>query len=149
MPRRALLDLVLEACPTSLKPLRQAMIPLLDRLGLATADRDLLVLVLNEAFANVVRHAYGNCGHGRTEVRIEQVRGALRFRMRDYADPCDPAKVKPRDLSDARPGGLGINFIDETMQRWRLRPLRRGVGNTLIMYWRPRRGAAASTGETE
>jgi sigma-B regulation protein RsbU (phosphoserine phosphatase) len=47
--------------------------------------------------------------------------------------------MRPRDLSECRPGGLGINFIDDTMDRWCLRPRRHG-GNRLIMCRRMRRG---------
>ena len=52
-------------------------------------------------------------------------------------DDAVEASIRPRDLSECRPGGLGINFIDETMDRWRLRPLRRG-GNLLVMRKRIR-----------
>ncbi|MBK6435531.1 MAG: ATP-binding protein [Rhodanobacteraceae bacterium] len=101
--------------------------------GVDARDVARIVLAIDEACANVIRHAYRGCGDGKIDLRIERHRGALRFRLRDHAPAVDPGCVKPRDLSECRPGGLGINIIDETMDHWRLRPLRHRCGNVLTM----------------
>jgi hypothetical protein len=41
--------------------------------------------------------------------------------------------VRPRDLDETRPGGLGINFIDTLMDSWSLQPLTDRAGNLLTM----------------
>lgn len=137
MSARPLLRIDLPAVPDSLKPLRDAVCAAMDRAGVAPGLRDRLKLAIDEAAANVIRHAYGNCGQGRLRLELRATRGNLRFALRDHAPRVDPSRVRPRDLSECRPGGLGINFIDETMDRWRLRPLRRG-GNLLVMRKRIR-----------
>jgi sigma-B regulation protein RsbU (phosphoserine phosphatase) len=133
---RPLLRLSVAAEPASLKPLRDALCAQLDRLGVERALRDRLKLVLDEAAANVIRHAYRDCSPGRIELTVERRRGLLRIRLRDEAPPVDPGCVRPRDLDECRPGGLGVNFIDATMDGWRLRPLPRGRGNVLTMFKR-------------
>lgn len=140
MAGRALLALEVQAQPEALRSVRGALTSALDRSGVSAEARDRLVLAVDEAMANVIRHAYGNSGHGRVRFTLTRDRGMLRFRLRDFAPPVDPAQVKPRDLSVCRPGGLGINFIDETMDRWCLRPLPRGRGNVLTMCKRLRPG---------
>jgi sigma-B regulation protein RsbU (phosphoserine phosphatase) len=142
---RALLKLDFPARPEALKDLRDALCPVLARQGLDGAAKDRLVLALNEAVANVIRHAYGNRGDGRIRLTLRRERGVLRFKLRDDAPGVDPAGIRPRDLSECRPGGLGINFIDETMDRWCLKPMRRG-GNLLTMCKRvrPRRAPGGS-----
>ena len=140
MAGRALLALEVQAQPEALRSVRGALTSALDRSGVAAEDRDRLVLAVDEAMANVIRHAYGNSCQGRVRFTLTRDRGMLRFRLRDFAPPVDPAQVKPRDLSVCRPGGLGINFIDETMDRWCLRPLPRGRGNVLTMCKRLRPG---------
>lgn len=137
MSARPLLRIDLPAVPESLKPLRDAVGAAMERAGVAPALRDRLKLAIDEAAANVIRHAYGNCGEGRLCLELRAVRGTLRFALRDHAPCVDPSRIRPRDLSECRPGGLGINFIDQTMDRWRLRPLRRG-GNLLVMRKRIR-----------
>ncbi len=137
MAQRALLRLDFPAQPESLRTVRGALGPMLDRLGVAQVDRDRLVLAVDEAVANVIRHAYGNSGQGHIVFTLACARGMLRFKLRDWAPRVDPKRIRPRDLSVCRPGGLGINFIDETMDRWCLRPQRHG-GNVLVMCKRLR-----------
>lgn len=127
------------ADPESLARVRVELNQSLERIGVDPRERQRLVLAIDEACANVIRHAYRNCGPGAMELRVEQHRGQLRFRLRDHAPPVDPHCLKPRDLGECRPGGLGINIIDCTMDRWWLRPLRRGCGNVLTMIRKFRR----------
>jgi len=137
---RDLLDLVLPAKAESLKPMRDALDRVLVGLGVGEDQRAYLKLVVDEAAANVIRHAYGGSEDGVMRLIVGATRGRLRLVLRDRAPPIDPARIKPRDLSDCRPGGLGINFIDSCVDCWRIAPLRRGAGNRLTMYKRLRDG---------
>ncbi len=139
MSTRPLLKLTIPARPDALKTLRDALNAVLDRAGADPATRDRLVLAVHEAACNVIRHAYGERADGTLRVTLARQRGMLRFALRDFAPPVDPSRLKPRDLDVCRPGGLGINFIDETMDSWRLRPLKHGRGNVLTMRKRVRR----------
>jgi sigma-B regulation protein RsbU (phosphoserine phosphatase) len=120
----------------SLAEVRAAVQRTLAEQGVGAREAAQLVLAIDEACANIIRHAYGGCGQGRISLSIERHRGRLRFRLRDDAPAVDPGCVKPRDLSECRPGGLGINIIDEIMDHWRLRPLKRHCGNVLTMVRR-------------
>ena len=40
---------------------------------------------------------------------------AMIILIRDFADPVDISRIKPRDLDDVRPGGLGTYLISEVM----------------------------------
>jgi sigma-B regulation protein RsbU (phosphoserine phosphatase) len=60
----------------------------------------------------------------------------LAFELRDQAPVVDPACLKPRDLSECKPGGLGLPFIDATMDDWTLEPAADGRGNILRMHKR-------------
>ena len=90
----------------------------------------------DEAVANVIRHAYAGCCDGRVELSIWLDSDAVRFELRDYAEPIDPNRIKPRDLSECRPGGLGINLIDTVMDQWLFRQPEEGAGNQLTMIKR-------------
>lgn len=134
-----LLRIEFPARAESLADVRAAVQRTLARQGVSGREAAQLVLAIDEACANIIRHAYGGCGQGRILLRIERQRGQLRFHLRDDAPAVDPGCVKPRDLSECRPGGLGVNIINETMDRWRLRPLRRHCGNVLTMVRSMRR----------
>lgn len=142
-----LLKIDLPARPEALRELRAALLAALDRAGVDAQARDRLVLAVHEAACNVIRHAYADREDGRMRVLVTRERGALRFALRDYAPPVDPARIRPRDLSVCRPGGLGINFIDDTMDSWRLRPIRHGRGNVLVMRKRMRDCGCAPAGD--
>lgn len=131
-----LLRIEFAARAESLADVRAAVQRTLSAQGVDARLAARIVLAIDEACANIIRHAYRGCGDGRIALRIERHRGRLRFRLRDRAPAVDPGCIKPRDLSECRPGGLGINIIDDTMDHWRLRPLKRRCGNVLTMVRR-------------
>jgi sigma-B regulation protein RsbU (phosphoserine phosphatase) len=126
------LDLAFPAQPQELGAMRHKLAAALARAGVESALRQALVLAVDEACANVIRHAYGGACDARITLRLSQHENELHFELRDFAPCVDPAKVQPRDLDDTRPGGLGINFIDTLMDSWSLQPLE-GGGNLLSM----------------
>lgn len=73
-----------------------------------------MVIAVDEACQNIIRHAYGGQG-GDMEIDVWRTADQLVVRLRDFAAPVDPARVRPRDLGDVRPGGLGTHFIRSTM----------------------------------
>lgn len=139
MSGRPLLRINVPARVDAMADMRHELARTLERLQLPTGERDRLVLAVHEACANVIRHGYRGCSSACIGLCVERVRGQLRIRLRDHAPPVDPSCIKPRDLSECRPGGLGINIIDETMDRWRLRPLKHRAGNVLCMRRRLRK----------
>ena len=92
-----------------------------------------LVIAVNEACMNVIQHAYGNKETGDMVLEIFYNGTQIRFRLVDFADPVDLNKVKSRDLEDIRPGGLGVHFISEIMDDFKMGHLEDGRGNFLEM----------------
>ena len=126
------LDLDFPAQPQELGAMRHKLAAVLARAGVESGLRQALVLAVDEACANIIRHAYGGACDARIRLRLSQHDNELQFELRDFAPCVDPATVQPRDLEDARPGGLGINFIDALMDSWSLQP-QAGGGNLLSM----------------
>lgn len=141
---RELLALRFPAQPIQMRAVRAALRTVLDAEDVPPELRDRLVLVVDEACTNIIRHAYcseadntvsaDECGP--IALRVTRERDMLGFELRDEAPAVDPARIKPRDLSDCRPGGLGVAFIDATMDAWRVEALPGGRGNKLIMQKR-------------
>ena len=94
---------------------------------------DKLVIALNEACMNVIQHAYKGDESGEIVLEILNNGSDLLFRLKDYAAPVDLERVKPRDLDEIRPGGLGVHFIREIMDECRMGHLDKGAGNYLEM----------------
>ena len=97
-----------------------------------------LVLAIDEACQNIIRHAYRAADRG--DIVLDMVlapRGepagtrTLVIHIRDFAPEIDAITVAPRKLDDTRPGGLGTHFIREIMDEVAyLRP-NEGIGNLL------------------
>ena len=76
-----------------------------------------IVLAVNEACMNIIQHAYANRGTGIFRVEIYTDGKELTFCLTDFAPAVDKSIIKSRDLDDVRPGGLGVHFINELMDR--------------------------------
>ena len=135
-----LLDLEFPARAAQMRDVRAALRHALDAQGVEPELRDRLVLAIDEACTNVIRHAYGGECTRRIALHLARERDMLAFELRDQAPSVDPACLKPRDLSECKPGGLGLPFIAATMDDWKLEPAADGRGNILRMYKRIHEG---------
>jgi anti-sigma regulatory factor (Ser/Thr protein kinase) len=70
-----------------------------------------LMLAVDEACANIIRHAYGGDASQDIVIHATVTHDAVEFRLRDYGKQVDPACIKSRDLDEVRPGGLGCFLI--------------------------------------
>lgn len=98
----------------------------------ASATND-LVLAVCEACQNVVQHGYAGREPGDIVLSLTRSDGSMVVCVRDFAAPVDPEKIKPRDLDEVKPGGLGTHFIANLMDSAVYLPGADGVGNVLQM----------------
>lgn len=91
------------------------------------------VLAVNEACMNVMEHAYGGDRSGEIAVEILDNGGVIEVVVTDFAAPVDFNRIRPRDLEDLRPGGLGTHFMREIMDECTYAHLEGGAGNVLRM----------------
>jgi sigma-B regulation protein RsbU (phosphoserine phosphatase) len=131
-----ILELRVPARPGELKTIRDAVRGCVDGCGCdpnATAD---IVLAIDEACQNIIRHAYNGQPDGQIVIEIDRVGKKLIFSLTDFAPTIDPDAVKPRDLDDIRPGGLGTHFIRQVMDETSFAQPPSGRGNLLRMVRR-------------
>src|SRR5207247_10138651 len=94
-----------------------------ERLGFSEPECRAVVLALDEALTNVIRHAYAGHPEGTIEVSFRRIRApwrgasreALEIVLVDQGRKIDRTKLRGRSLEDLRPGGLGLHFIRENM----------------------------------
>ena len=94
---------------------------------------DDVVLAIDEACQNIIRHAY--CGETEQEILLHITRheSHLEITLLDFAPSVSPDCLKPRDLEDVRPGGLGAHLIQEVMDDVSLAPFPHRQGNVMRM----------------
>ena len=76
-----------------------------------------LVLAVDEACTNVIKHSYKGRTDGEIILECLESSGDLEFILRDRGEPVDHDKIKCRSLEEIRPGGLGVYLIKNTMDR--------------------------------
>jgi len=117
--RRAV-DLSILSDPKNLAVVRAAAEKMARQEGFAPNDVDGIMLAIDEALANVMRHGYEGQKDCEIRIRLEatddQKNGAgLIVTLRDQGKQVDPEVIKGRDLEDVRPGGLGVHIIQTVM----------------------------------
>lgn len=92
-----------------------------------------LIIAIDEACQNVIRHAYRGVPDGEVILELRANSSDVMVTLRDFADPIDITMVKPREIDDIRPGGLGTHFINEIMDKVEFLPSPKEGGNILQM----------------
>jgi anti-sigma regulatory factor (Ser/Thr protein kinase) len=117
------LELHLRSNPEALCLVRAALERATEVMHFPEPDCRAIVRSVDEALANVIRHAY----KGRTGLPIEitcsrlwnakddRTPRGIEIQLKDSGIAVDPKKLKGRSLEEIRPGGLGIHFMKQSM----------------------------------
>lgn len=79
--------------------------------GMSTQLIDDIKLAVDEACANVIKHAYKGDTGKKIVVKFRIRRKAFEVVIEDSGIKAQPELIRGRNLDDVRPGGLGIHFI--------------------------------------
>jgi len=130
---------VMRSRPCYLAVVRATVGQLAATAGLEETESRALVLAVDEALANVIRHAYHGRADGRIELECRADADQLQFRILDTGDPPDTAAICAREIGSDQIGGLGTHIIRDVMDTvsYRTSP----AGNCFIAAKRFRRQA--------
>jgi sigma-B regulation protein RsbU (phosphoserine phosphatase) len=123
------------ARPESLSAIRAAVAKVACELGCSAGLAQDVVLAVDEACQNVIRHAYRG-GDGDMVIHVGREDDLLVIRLMDFAPPVEVAKIRSRSLDEVRPGGLGVHLMRSVMDHVEFLPPPAGIGNLLQMVKR-------------
>ncbi len=114
-----LLKLELTSNPEILSVVRSAVTRLAANLGFTDEDNRALTRAVDEALANVIRHAYSNRPGQPIELLCRRIDArsakkcgaALEIMLMDRGPAANCKSFCGRSLDEVRPGGLGMHFI--------------------------------------
>jgi anti-sigma regulatory factor (Ser/Thr protein kinase) len=117
------LELVVDSDPRLLCVVRAAVEQLTEVEGFSPPECRSITRAVDEAVANVIRHAYQSKKNNRIDVCCKRVsamvngkqRRGLEIQLLDRGLPFDHAKLHARSLDEVKPGGLGLHFIRDSM----------------------------------
>jgi len=109
------LRVVMPSDPRYLPVVRGAVGPLAVAMGWDESDSLAITLALDEALANVIRHAYHGRADGLIELECRASADGLEVTMLDNGDAPDRTKICARAIGCDQAGGLGTHIIKEVM----------------------------------
>ena len=150
-----LLKLQLESNPQALGLVRAAVERATELLHFPEEESRAIVRSVDEALANVIRHAYQGKTGQPIEVTCRHLHKTqddicttgLEIILQDSGAPADPRKMKGRPLDEVRPGGLGLHFMRESMDEVEFSRKKGKNQLRLVKYLAPAAPAVAPQGE--
>lgn len=125
-------ELHITSDPRYLRVVRAAVEQICQLAGYTRLDTSKIVLAVDEACSNVIRHAYNGDTGQPIVVSCDINSHDLIVEVVDYGDHVDVESIKPRPLDELRPGGLGVHLIKSVMDRVQYSNLET-IGNRLLM----------------
>lgn len=119
--------------PDQLREVRSVVRKAVKTQGYIPDVANCIVLAIDEACTNIIKHAYGERLTGEIVLEILSNSTETIFRLTDFAEAVDKKSIRSRELEDVRPGGLGVHFIHEVMDEVEFLEPPEGVGNILEM----------------
>ena len=95
----------------NLAPMRKFVRTFLEAYPFSERERMLMVLGIDEACTNVIRHAYHLADDQLISLSLEGSARCIRMRLRDYGKQTETHAIKGRSHDLIRPGGLGVHLI--------------------------------------
>ena len=114
--KRKDLQISVRSDPKLLACIRALLRRYLECLAVSQGRAEEIVLAVDEACANAIRHAYGGRRNKTLELTVRSDRSLIEIELRDEGTPAPADRVAPKRLgvSDPEtltPGGLGIPLI--------------------------------------
>lgn len=111
------LQLKFLSSPAYVSPVRRLIEQFCDDAGLDAPAREEVGLVVNEALANIIRHAYNGDKHQPVLATVEQEGKGVKISLRDWGNGVNPASLPRPPHDPLTPGGLGLICIKRLMDK--------------------------------
>lgn len=145
MHTHAPIEIRIDSDPKYLGVVRSAVQSAAERWELPSHDCDRLVLAVDEALTNIIRHGYdGRCDQPiwvTLSPSCREHRKGIEVTIDDETENIDPDSIKPRrcpplNIDDIKPGGLGVSIIQESVDyhSYQCRTDAKGLRLTLLKY---------------
>ena len=132
-------ELKIDSNPANLAPAREAVELLCRTAGFDETAVGEVGLCVNEAHANVIRHAYDNAIDRPIEIRATFDGTQVIVTIRDWGNGVNPAELPPTRPDPLIPGGLGLVCMEKMLDEARFEPQPDGM----LLTMRRKRNRAA------
>ena len=116
---------------SNLAPMRKFVRQFLDAYPFSEKERTLMVLGVDEACTNIIRHAYHLAEDQPISLECEATPDCVCMRLRDYGRQSPPEKMQGRAHDLIKPGGLGMHLIRNAFDK--VDYILKGQGTELVL----------------
>jgi serine/threonine-protein kinase RsbW len=102
---------------SNLASMRRQVRKFLDGYPFSEKEQMLMVLGVDEACTNIIRHAYQLRDDQPIALSMEGLRKCVRMRLRDYGAQVPAHRMRSADRNIIRPGGLGLRLMKNAFDR--------------------------------
>ena len=82
-----------------------------------------IVLAIDEACSNIIKHGqHWLLPKGRISLEVTDSKKRVVVKINNFCKESDVDKIRPRDLDDVKPGGLGTHFMKAVMDSVEFEP---------------------------
>ena len=129
------MKLIISSNPKELRKVRLE-IELYCKANFTNLDSSKVIIAVDEALQNVMRHAYDMKPDQLIDIFFKKTElNDFEVKIRDYGKQSPLENIKSRDLKDIRPGGLGIYFIKQCSKSSEYKHLPNGIGTELTLVF--------------
>ena len=99
-------------------------------------DSSKVIIAVDEAIQNIIRYAYNMEQDQTIEIFFRKIESNnFEVKIRDYGKQAPLENIKPRDINDIKPGGLGVYFIKQCSKSSEYKHLPDGIGTELTLVF--------------
>lgn len=109
------LEMKFNSDPANLAAVRRALEALCCGNGFDEHTGGQIIICVNEALANVMRHAYGGATDRPIVLRVDISEDAMHIGIRDWGSGVNPLEMPQKKRDPLRPGGLGLVCMRQMM----------------------------------
>jgi len=133
------LELRFPSDPRLLRTIRSLVGQMSELCGFPDDETQFIILAVDEACSNVMRHSYGGRTDGEITLTVAANGDRIEFVLVDKGQRWQPDQQPKRSLDEIRPGGLGMYLIRSVMDEVRYGRTENGNELFLAKSLRPRR----------
>jgi len=107
----------IQSNPENLAIVRKKIGKIAEKAGFKKTDSDNIILAVDEACTNIIRHSYLNDYSKKININAKIKSKELEIAIQHYGLSPDPEKITGCRPKTIRPGGLGVYFIRRIMDK--------------------------------
>lgn len=109
------IHLNIKSHPKNLAQIRKQILNAASETNLPEEITGSIILAVDETCSNIIRHSYNNNHDCQIDLSIEVTPETFCITIMDNGTEFDICAAEPRDVTEVKPGGLGIYLIKQIM----------------------------------